>query len=85
MPFVGDETAPQTAVRDAVLTVLRDAAEPLHWTVIQDTALRAGLLDPFAVRNVRGEVLRALGELRQAGLVTKVGTGVFTAAEVQGR
>ncbi len=25
---------------DAAITILRDADEPLHWTVIQDRALR---------------------------------------------
>jgi hypothetical protein len=39
--------------RDAVLAVLRDADEPLHWTVIQDRALRTEAIDPFEVPDVR--------------------------------
>ena len=32
---------------EAALTVLREEGEPLHWTRIQDLALRRGYLDPF--------------------------------------
>ena len=38
---------------EAVLRVLAEAEEPLHWTVIQDRALRAGYLDPFETPDVR--------------------------------
>ena len=31
---------------EAVVRVLADAEGPLHWTVIQDRALRAGYVDP---------------------------------------
>ena len=37
----------------AVLAVLEAADGPLHWTVIQDRALRAGYLDPFETPDVR--------------------------------
>lgn len=63
--------------REAVLTVLGDAAEPLHWTVIQDRALRSGALDPFETRDVRGAVLGALRDLAAAGEVERVSTGVW--------
>ena len=68
------------APRDAVLAVVRDAGEPLHWTVIQDRALRAGTLDPFEHRDVRGAVLGALRTLLEEGLVVKTAKGVYAAA-----
>lgn len=66
---------------DAVLVVLRDADEPLHWTVIQDRALRSGHLDPFTQPDVRGTVLRALAEGVRTGVLRKAGTGVYELAE----
>jgi predicted transcriptional regulator len=71
--------------RDAVLTVVRAASEPLHWTVIQDTALRRGYLDPFEIADVRRAVLAALAELVRDGLVSKTGTGTYVAANDHGR
>lgn len=65
---------------DAVLTVLREADEPLHWTVIQDRALRAGYLDPFETTDVRGAVLTAVRELVGDGRAVKTATGVFAIA-----
>ena len=62
---------------DAVVTVLHDADEPLHWTVIQDRALRRGLIDPFVVTNVRATLLRALRDGVRAGTVMRVETGVY--------
>jgi len=66
--------------RDAVLEVLRGADEPLHWTVIQDRALRAGHLDPFETKDVRGAVLGALRALTAEGAVVRVGKGVYAQA-----
>jgi len=63
--------------REAVLRVLGDAEEPLHWTVVLDRALRGGLLDPFEVRDVRGTVQRALAGLGRDGLARTVSTGVW--------
>jgi hypothetical protein len=63
--------------RTAVVRVLREADEPLHWTVIQDRALRAGYLDPFEIADIRRAVLTALGELVREGAVAKAGTGVY--------
>ena len=67
-------------VRDAILTVLREADGPLHWTAVQDRALRAGLIDPFTQTDVRKQVLSALAGLARDGAVRKVGTGVYEAA-----
>ncbi len=61
----------------AVVTVLRDADEPLHWTVIQDRALRRGLIDPFVVTDVRSTLLRALRDAVRTGTVVRVDTGVY--------
>jgi len=66
--------------REAVLSVLRAADEPLHWTVIQDRALRNGAIDPLVTRNVRGLVLGALRELVRDGLAVKRATGVYALA-----
>jgi hypothetical protein len=63
--------------REAALEVLREAGEPIHWTVVLDRALRAGYLDPFEVRDVRGEIQRALAGLGRDGLARKVATGVW--------
>jgi hypothetical protein len=63
--------------REAIMTVLRDADSPLHWTVIQDRALREGWLDPFVIRDVRAAVLGALRDLAAEGLVERVSTGTW--------
>jgi hypothetical protein len=66
---------------EAALTVLREAGEPLHWTVIQDRALRAGYLDPFtdpqAIRTLR----TALTDAARTGQLTRVAKGVYALAE----
>ena len=66
-----------TSPREAVLAVLGEAGEPIHWTVIQDRALRSGYLDPFEEPDVRGAVVRALRALVAEGVVVKTGTGVY--------
>jgi hypothetical protein len=71
---------PVTTPREAVLSVLRDAGEPLHWTVIQDRALRSGAIDPLVTRDVRGAVLGALRELVRDGVAVKTATGVYALA-----
>jgi hypothetical protein len=63
--------------RAAVVQVLEAAEEPLHWTVVLDRTLRAGLLDPFEVPDVRTAVQRALAALGREGLARKVATGVW--------
>ncbi len=62
---------------DAAIAVLRDAGEPLHWTVIQDRALRQGLIDPFVVSDVRKTLLAALRDGVSAGVLERAGTGVY--------
>jgi hypothetical protein len=64
--------------REAVLTVLDEAGEPLHWTVIQDRALRSGRLDPFELGDVRKAVLGALAALAREGSVRKDVKGVYS-------
>jgi hypothetical protein len=71
---------PVTTPREAVLSVLRGATEPLHWTVIQDRALRSGAIDPLVTRDVRGAVLGALRELVREGVAVKTATGVYALA-----
>ncbi|HZP91009.1 MAG TPA: HTH domain-containing protein [Actinomycetota bacterium] len=63
--------------REAVLTVLREEGRPLHWTVIQDLALRRGYLDPFADPNVRRRLLAALAQAAREGTVIREATGVY--------
>jgi hypothetical protein len=67
-------------VREAVLTVLREEAGPLHWTVIQDRALRRGYVDPFATPDVRRRVLAELATAVREGELRKDGTGVYALA-----
>jgi hypothetical protein len=64
-------------VREAVLTVLREEAGPLHWTVIQDLALRRGYVDPFVTRDVRRRILAELAAAARDGDVVKASTGVY--------
>ena len=62
---------------DAALAVLREEGRPLHWTVIQDLALRRGYLDPFATPDVRKRLLSALSEAARTGVVSRDGKGVY--------
>ena len=62
---------------EAALTVLREERTPLHWTVIQDLALKRGYLDPFTQRDIRKHLLAALGRAVADGLVTKESKGVY--------
>jgi hypothetical protein len=69
--------------RAAVLAVLTEEAAPLHWTKIQDLALRRGYLDPFEHPDVRRQVQTTLRALASEGLVEKQTKGVyFLAARV---
>ena len=63
--------------RAAVLAVLREAGSPLHWTKIQDLALRRGYLDPFEHPHVRRLVQTTLRTLASEGLVEKQTKGVY--------
>ncbi len=66
---------------DAAVAVLREAGEPLHWTVIQDRALRQGLIDPFVVSDVRATLLRALRDGLRDGVLVRADTGVYALAD----
>ena len=67
--------------RAAVLAVLTEEAAPLHWTKIQDIALRRGYLDPFEHPDVRRQVQTTLRALASEGVVQKQTTGVYYLAE----
>ncbi|MGQ0670093.1 MAG: HTH domain-containing protein [Actinomycetota bacterium] len=62
---------------EAALAVLREEGRPLHWTVIQDLALKRGYLDPFTQPDIRKHLLAALAAAMEAGLVNKEGKGVY--------
>jgi hypothetical protein len=66
---------------DAALTVLREEGRPLHWTVIQDLALRRNHLDPFTTPDVRKRLLAALSDAARAGMVIKDENGVYRLPE----
>ena len=66
---------------EAAVTVLREEGEPLHWTKVQDLALRRGYLDPFETPNVRKELLAALARGVGDGVLEKTSTGVYALAE----
>jgi predicted transcriptional regulator of viral defense system len=69
-----------THLEPAVMTMLEEAGEPLHWTVIQDRLLKTGAIDPFTTPDVRGLVARTLRDLTDRGSLTRVGTGVYRVA-----
>lgn len=62
---------------DAALQVLLEEDAPLHWTKIQDLALRRGYLDPFTRRDVRKQLLAALNDAVRAGTLIKDAKGVY--------
>lgn len=64
---------------EAVLTVLQEEKEPLHWTVIQDLALKHGYLDPFTQSDIRKGLLLALSKAARDGVIAKTGKGVYRA------
>jgi hypothetical protein len=68
-------------VRAAIVTVLREEGAPLHWTVIQDLALRRGYVDPFSTPDVRKRVLAELSAAVRDGQLRKDGTGVYGLAD----
>ncbi len=65
---------------EAALTVLREEGQALHWTRIQDLALRRGYLDPFERPDVRKELVAALAEGVRSGVLVKESTGVYRTA-----
>jgi len=62
---------------EAAIAVLREEARPLHWTVIQDLALRRGYLDPFTQRDIRKHLLGALNAGSKDGSIQKEGLGGY--------
>lgn len=69
---------------DAALKVLREENTPLHWTVVQDLALKRGYLDPFTQPDIRKNLLAALARAAREGVVIKEGTGVYAIPEGAG-
>jgi hypothetical protein len=66
---------------EAAIAVLRAEGEALHWTRIQDLALRRGLLDPFETPDVRKALLAGLAEGVKVGRLRKASTGVYALEE----
>ena len=62
---------------DAAVTVLREEGKPLHWTVVQDLALKRGYLDPFTQRDIRKNLLAALAAAARTGVVVKEDRGIY--------
>lgn len=64
---------------EAAVRVLEEQGEALHWTVIQDIALKRGYLDPFTGSDIRKRLLAALSAAarRADGPVVKTSTGVY--------
>ena len=62
---------------DAAVAVLREEGKPLHWTVVQDLALKRGYLDPFTQRDIRRNLLAALAAAARAGVVVKEDRGIY--------
>jgi HB1, ASXL, restriction endonuclease HTH domain len=64
-------------VLEAALLVLREEAVPLHWTAIQDLALRRGYLDPFTQPDIRRRLVAALAEGAARGDVVRDSKGTY--------
>jgi hypothetical protein len=62
---------------DAAVTVLQEEGKPLHWTVVQDLALKRGYLDPFTQRDIRKNLLAAVASGARTGVVVKEDKGIF--------
>ena len=62
---------------EAALAVLREEGKPLHWTVIQDLALKRGYLDPFTQPGIRQALLAALSRAAREGTLKREGKGVY--------
>jgi hypothetical protein len=62
---------------DAAVAVLTEEGTPLHWTVIQDLALKRGYLDPFVQRDIRKHLVAALAEGARSGRLKREGKGTY--------
>jgi GNAT superfamily N-acetyltransferase len=66
---------------DAALAVLgEEGGGPLHWTVIQDLALRREYLDPFTQPDIRKHLIAALAAGVKDGVLVRDGTGLYRVA-----
>ncbi len=66
---------------EAALMVLHEERKPLHWTVIQDVALKRGYLDPFTQGDIKKHLLAALARAAKSGRIVKESTGVYALPE----
>ena len=62
---------------EAARRVLRESGAALHWTVIWDTALRAGYINPLVQPDARDALVRWLAEAARRGDVVKTSTGTY--------
>ena len=62
---------------EAALTVLGEEGTALHWTVIQDMALKRGYLDPFTQTDIRKHLVAALSAAASKGKLRKPSKGVY--------
>ena len=65
---------------EAAVKVLEEEGEPLHWTKIQDLALKRGYLDPFTQPDIRKRLVAALATAAKTpdGRVRKESAGVYS-------
>lgn len=62
---------------EAATRVLAEEGAPLHWTRIQDLALRRGYLDPSLGPDLRRLLIAALATAAGDGTLRRVSTGVY--------
>jgi hypothetical protein len=62
---------------EAAVRVMREEGRALHWTAIQDLALKRGYLDPFVQRDLRKRLVAALAGAARDGIVVRESTGVY--------
>jgi hypothetical protein len=63
---------------EAAMRVLAEEGVPLHWTAIQDLALKRGYLDPFVQRDIRQRLVAGLAAAARDGTVVRESTGVYS-------
>ena len=63
----------------AVATIVSEAGEDVHWTVVLDLALRGGTVPPGP--DARPAVLSALAEATKNGLIEKTSVGTYRTSE----
>ncbi|GAC1414845.1 MAG: hypothetical protein NVSMB57_10410 [Actinomycetota bacterium] len=65
----------------AVATIVSEAGEDVHWTVVLDRALRGGTVPPGP--EARPLVISALAEATTSGLIEKTSVGTYRAPASQ--